>query len=193
MVTDWAKDKITLEKIEQNIGVSIPVYSMQGNGVNGTHALSILFPQTSATQTISCYFKSGTNTLVQLATGSYFDETANFKLANGTITRQYYRNLGVTITPGPNDWYRCSLPFASSTARSFLIYSITSPTTTRNQFNTTTRINLVAVPQLELKSSPTSYIFTGATSVPREAGVIRYDLNLSVFRLYGSRDFTGPK
>ncbi len=78
---------------------------MQVNGVNGTHALVMLFPQTSATQTISCYVKSGTNTLVQLATGSYFDVTANFDLANGTITRQYGGNLGATITPGPNGWY----------------------------------------------------------------------------------------
>ncbi len=76
MVTDWAKDNVTIEEIEQTICASIPVYSMQGNGVIGTHALVMLFPQTSATQAISCYFKSGTNILVQLATGSYFNVTA---------------------------------------------------------------------------------------------------------------------
>ena len=164
---------------------------MQGNGINGTHAVSILFTQTSATQTISCYFKSGTNTLVQLATGSYFDPLANFNLANGTITRQGTGNIAATITPGPNGFYRCSLTFASSVARSFLIYMITSPTTARNLNNTTTGNILVAAPQLELGSSPTSYIPRGPTPVTRAADVIREDLNLSVFRLYGSRDFTG--
>ena len=71
---------------------------MQGDGVNETHALAITFPQTSATQTISRYFKTGTNTLIQLATGSYFDVLANFYLANGVVTMQY----GATMTQGPN-------------------------------------------------------------------------------------------
>jgi hypothetical protein len=70
---------------------------------------------------------------------------------------------------------------------------ITNPTATRNQFNTTTGSILVTAPQLELGSSPTNYIFTGATSVTREADVIRGDLNLSMCRLYGSRDFTGRR
>jgi hypothetical protein len=70
---------------------------------------------------------------------------------------------------------------------------ITNPTATRNQFNATTGSILVTTPQLELGSSPTNYIFTGATSVTREADVIRGDLNLSVCRLYGSRDFTGRR
>jgi hypothetical protein len=60
----WSKDKVALEEIDQTIGALIPVYSMQGDGLNGTHALVISLPQTSATQTISCYFRSGTNTLV---------------------------------------------------------------------------------------------------------------------------------
>ncbi len=116
--------------------------------------------------------------------------TANFDLANGKVTRQYTGNLGATITPGPNGWYRCSSTLASSVARSFLI---TSPTAARNQFNTTTGNILVTTPQLELGSSPTSYIPRGVEAVTRAADVIRDDMNLSVFRLYGSRDFTGPK
>jgi hypothetical protein len=105
MATDWAKEKVALEGIYLFIGALIPVYRMQGDGVNGTHALSILFAQTSATQTISCYFKSGTDIIVQLDTGSYFNPFINCNLANGTITRQGSGNLAATIEPGPNEWY----------------------------------------------------------------------------------------
>ena len=41
MATDWARDKITLEQIYQSIGVAFPTCRMQGDGVNGTHALAI--------------------------------------------------------------------------------------------------------------------------------------------------------
>jgi hypothetical protein len=85
------------------------------------------------------------------------------------------------------------LTFASSVARSFPIYMITSTTATRNQFNTTNGNILFAAPQLELGSSPTSYIPRANTVVTRAADVIRDDLNRSVFRLYGSRDFTCRK
>ncbi len=70
---------------------------------------------------------------------------------------------------------------------------ITSTPATRNQFNTSTGNILFAVPQFELGSSPTSYIPRANTVVTRAADVIRDNLNLSVFRLYGSRDFTGRK
>jgi len=69
---------------------------------------------------------------------------------------------------------------------------ITSPITARNQSNTTTGNILVVAPQLELGSSPSSYIPRGGTLVTRLTDVIRDDLNLSVFWLYGFRDFTGP-
>jgi len=191
MASDCSKDKVTLDEIDQSICVGVPIYSMQGDGVSGTHALAISFAQTSATQTISCYFRTGTNTLVQLAIDSYFEPLANFNLANGAITRQRSRNLDATITSGPNGCYRYSLTFTSSLARSFLIYLITSPTTARDQLNTTTGNILVAAPQLELALSPTIKIPRGVVSVTREADVIRDDFNLSVFQLYGSRDFTG--
>ncbi len=68
MATALVKDTVTLEQIDQSIGVGFPAYRMQRDGVNGTHALAISLAQTSATQTIYCYFKSCTNILVQLAT-----------------------------------------------------------------------------------------------------------------------------
>jgi hypothetical protein len=70
---------------------------------------------------------------------------------------------------------------------------ITNPPATRNQFNTTTGNILVAAPQLELGSSPKSYIPRGAEAITRAANVIGDDMNLSVFRLYGSRDFAGRR
>ncbi len=160
--------------------------------MNGTHVLSISFAHISATQTISCYFRSKTIDLVQLATGSYSDPFADFNLANDTITRQGSRNLAATITSGPNGWYRCSLTFELSVARSFLIYLLTSATAGRNQFNTTAISFRVAAPQLELGSSATGYISRSASVVTRAADVIRDNLNLSAFLLYGTRDFTGP-
>ena len=73
----------------------------------------------------------------------------------------------------------------------FVLWLITSPTPVRSEGNTTTGSIIVAAPQLELGSSPTSYIPRRAATVTRTNDIVRDDLNLSVFRLYGSSDFTG--
>jgi hypothetical protein len=44
-----------------------------------------------------------------------------------------------------------------------------------------------------LGSSGTSYIHKTSSAVTNAANIIRDDLNLSAFRLYGTRDFTGPR
>jgi hypothetical protein len=124
--------------------------------------------------------------------GNYSAVHGNFDLSNETITAQGTANISATITPGPNGFYRCSLTFASNLGNLFVLWFITSPTAIRQQINSTTLSVIVGAPQLELGPSPTSYIPRGVEAVTRAADVIlRDNINLSVFRLYGSRDFTG--
>ena len=66
---------------------------MTGNGVQGTRTLANTLQQTTATQTLSIYGKRGTNTLVQLACGSYFGVHANFYISNATITMKGVDNV----------------------------------------------------------------------------------------------------
>jgi hypothetical protein len=168
-----------------------PAYILTGNGVQGTHTLYRDISRTSAVQTMSIYAESGTNMRIQLAVGNFFSVHANFDLLNGTITAQDVANISATITLGPNGFYRCSMTFASNSGNLFILWLITSPTSGRSEKNSTAGSVIVVAPQLELSLSPTSYISRGIVSVIRVADVIRADLNLSAFRLYGSRDFTG--
>jgi hypothetical protein len=78
---------------------------MQGDGVNGTHAILRNFQQTAAVQMLSIYAKNDTNTLVQLVFGCYNTVHANFDILNGTITAQGPDNNFATITPGPSGFY----------------------------------------------------------------------------------------
>jgi hypothetical protein len=51
---------------------------------------------------------------------------------------------------------------------------------------------LICFPQFELGLVATSYIPTNGTSVTRAADIILSDVSMSMFRLYGVRDFVGP-
>jgi hypothetical protein len=75
---------------------------------------------------------------------------------------------------------------------SFLLYLVTASNAIRARGNTTSDAIFVCFLQMGLGQVATSYIPTNGTRVTRAADMVQYDVFLSLFRLYGVRDFIGP-
>jgi hypothetical protein len=82
--------------------------------------------------------------------------------------------------------------FSSPLGVSFVVYLVTAATAIRAQGNIITGSIFLCFPQFKLGQVTTSYIPTNGTRVTGAADVILTDVYMSMFRLYGVRDYVGP-
>ena len=116
---------------------------------------------------------------------------ANFDLELGVVGTMH-QFVDATITPAANGWFRYAMTIASTEGHGFVIGLVTAAYVIKGQTNTLATSILLAFPQMEAGQVATSYIPTNGSPVTRAADIITYDVAMSLFRLYGVRDFVGP-
>ncbi len=134
--------------------------------------------------------KNATNRFAQISIGS--DAIfANFDLELGALGTKH-PNVESSITPAGDGWYRCSMRFSSPLGESFVAYLVTAANAVRARGNTTTGFIFLCFPQFELGQVATNYIPTSGNRVTRTADAILSDVYMSMFKMFGVRDYVGP-
>jgi len=92
------------------------------SSTNTTHGFYQIAPVFSAgvTYTASIYAKAGERTWLWLTGANDGNLGAWFNLATGEVGTRQYLNLGATITPEGDGWYRCSITFAPIKASPYI-------------------------------------------------------------------------
>ncbi len=134
--------------------------------------------------------KNGTNRFAQISIGGD-GIFANFDLELGVLGTKH-QFVESSMVPAEDEWYRCSMGITSPNGLSFVVYLVTAANVVRAQGNTTTGSIFLCFPKFKIGQVATSYIPTNGTRVTRAADVILSDVAMSLFRLYGVRDFFGP-
>jgi hypothetical protein len=128
---------------------------------------------------------------VQIAIGSDPSAFANFDLQLSVLGTK--ANVELSIIPAGDGWYRCTMTTTTATGIAFVVYLTTAASAIRAQGKTTPGAIFIYFPQMELGPIATSYILTNGSRVTRAADIILKNVSKSMFRLYGSRDFTGNR
>jgi hypothetical protein len=190
-MTKWMRSRVTVTSTLSLFGD--PVYFMKGNGAFLQHSILLPYPmvRTPTLRTMSIYMKNADIRFAQIAIGSDLNIHANFDLQLGVLGTKH-ANAQSSIVPAGDGWYRCSMTTTSALGILFILYLTTAANAIRAQGNQTSGAIFICFPQMELGSVATSYIPTSGSSVTRAADVILSDVSMSIFRLYGVRDFVGP-
>jgi hypothetical protein len=124
-------------------------------------------------KTISAFIKKGTNNFVQINTGGNVNVFANFDLSTGTIGT-VGTQCTASIAAVGNGWYRCAVTTSQTNPISITFNIVTSNTAPRAQVGGTSNSIYLWGAQLEVSSSPTSYIptTTAALTRPVDSAVI---------------------
>ncbi len=101
-------------------------FLLSGTGMSGTKVVSCNCTPFTSTFMMSKFLRRGTVSFAQLA--SFIDRTifAIFDLLNGVVRNN--SAISATTTPWGNEWYRCTLTTASTTANAFAIFIVSSAT-----------------------------------------------------------------
>ena len=154
------------------------------NSTNGDHRFLRTYTVVSGSiYTSSIFIKKGTQRYVSILapTATSTKLWATYDLQDGVITGSH-TSTTATITPYPNDWYRCTIKTsAGASASAYLEVSFNStgvnpswPTTTKPaEYSGSGDYFYVWGMQGELGSFPTSYIPTSGSTVTRGYDLIK--------------------
>jgi hypothetical protein len=164
------------------------MYIVFGNGTSGRHVVRTPYPGVSFNtyRTLSLYMKMSTCRFAQISLeGDAMFAIFDLELS---VVGTMHQFVDATITPAANGWFRCSMTITSIKGQGFVIGLVTAANAVKGQTNTLATSMFLAFPQMEAGQVATSYIPTGT----RAADIITIDVAMSLFRLYGERDFVGP-
>lgn len=128
---------------------------LQSNGTNNPHFIQQNVSVNNTQRVFSVYAKAGTESFVQLRTGTDTAIYANFNLSLGTIGT----TAGCTaeIEASAQGFYRISINFTSATATAVVLGIVTSGTAVRNETNTLSGNVIIWGSQLEHRAFKTFY------------------------------------
>ncbi len=162
---DWGKEFTTITA--NNIISPNGIQTADRFNLNGGTEQKFIYQGAAqnGTYTQSVYFKKGTHTFVQLATGGDVNPYCNFDLTNGTFAAF---GSSATMTNVGNDWYRCTMTYTSSIATFFYIFASNSLASARTPATSSTGNFYAWGAQLVQGSSAKEYFpTTDRLNVPR--------------------------
>jgi hypothetical protein len=138
----------------------------------------------------SAYFRRDKSRYVQMFSTLKNDVFANYDIQTGEVGSKGNNVLSATTILVQNDWYRCIMITKPNvpTGR-FAISMIQSLTFVRNPSNLSLSTSFLSAPQVEVGTFPTSYIPTDSVVVTRSKDIVRKNVSLSMFRLYGGNNY----
>jgi hypothetical protein len=130
------------------------------------HDLTQSIAVNSANRTLSIFLKKGTHDYFQLCFLGDATPFANFDLGLGVVGTKA-ASVTSSITSVGNDWYRCTVEYASSTVTFVCLCMVSSASAVRRESWTATGTETVFLwgAQLELGSTANTYIPTTTTAV----------------------------
>jgi hypothetical protein len=130
------------------------------------HDLTQSIAVNSANRTLSIFLKKGTHDYFQLCFLGDATPFANFDLGLGVVGTKA-ASVTSSITSVGNDWYRCTVEYASSTVTFVSLCMVSSASAVRRESWTATGTETVFLwgAQLELGSTANTYIPTTTTAI----------------------------
>jgi len=116
---------------------------------------------------------------------------ANFDLELGVVGTMH-QFVDATITLAANGWFRCAMTITSTEGQGCVIGLVTAAYAIKGQTNTLATSIVLAFPLMHDGQFATSYIPANGSPAIGAADIITYDVAMSLFRLYGIRNFVGP-
>lgn len=180
----WQKNATTVV----SNSVVAPDGTMTGNAftADGTLAAhnALQFFQVQPAHTVSFYAKAGTASVVQVFRSGNASIFANFDLSNGVVGT-FHASVSVSMVSVGEGWYRCSVYTALTTAGYVYFGIVSSPSSARNESNSSNGTVYLWGAQLEQRDQVTAYTPTTTQPITNyipvlqtaPAGVPRFDHN----------------